>query len=179
MKMRNLFLILALFAGAFLGVAWLIDQLLEVQDEIHSALSTHSLSEYHNSSSCGRCFELAPTTLASGEVVSACPLSGPTPSSTPTPEWSCPEQPTGIPPTGTRDPEVTFTPRPDPTSTPVPTGTPLDTTTPVPTVTNAPPTEAPTVRPKYNRGLGNGCEGGDPGNSTAQPGNAGERNESC
>ena len=47
------------------------------------------------------------------------------------------------------------------------------TTTPVPT---EPPPE-PTKKPKCNRGLGNGSEGCDPGNSGGKPGSAGEDNE--
>ena len=57
---------------------------------------------------------------------------------------------------------------PDPSETPPPTETP-----PPPT----PPTEEPTEKPKCNRGLGNGSENCDPGNSGGKPGAAGEDNE--
>jgi hypothetical protein len=49
--------------------------------------------------------------------------------------------------------------------------------------TERPPTEVPTKEPtpepteKCNRGLGNGSEGCDPGNSGGKPGAAGEGNE--
>ena len=51
--------------------------------------------------------------------------------------------------------------------------------TPVPTETKEPtPTETPVPpKPKCNRGLGNGSEGCDPGNSGGKPGAAGEDNE--
>jgi len=39
------------------------------------------------------------------------------------------------------------------------------------------PTPEPTKKPKCNRGLGNGSEGCDPGNSGGKPGSAGEGNE--
>ena len=55
---------------------------------------------------------------------------------------------------------------PDPTPTPDPTKEP----TPVPS-----PTEAP--KEACNRGLGNGSEDCDPGNSGGKPGSAGEDNE--
>ncbi len=38
-------------------------------------------------------------------------------------------------------------------------------------------TPEPTEKPKCNRGLGNGAENCDPGNSGGKPGNAGESNE--
>ena len=47
--------------------------------------------------------------------------------------------------------------------------------TPVPTP--APTSVPPTERPPCNRGLGNGAEGCDPGNSSGRPGAAGEQNE--
>ena len=40
-----------------------------------------------------------------------------------------------------------------------------------------PPTPEPTEKPKCNRGLGNGSENCDPGNSGGKPGAAGEDNE--
>lgn len=52
-----------------------------------------------------------------------------------------------------------------------------------PTATVPPPDSTPTPRPepttkpKCNRGLGNGAEGCDPGNSGGKPGSAGEGNE--
>ena len=46
--------------------------------------------------------------------------------------------------------------------------------TPEPT---PPPTETPEPKPKCNRGLGNGSEDCDPGNSGGKPGAAGEDNE--
>jgi len=48
--------------------------------------------------------------------------------------------------------------------------------TPVPVPTEK-PTEQPTEQPKCNRGLGNGSENCDPGNSGGKPGSAGEDNE--
>ena len=39
------------------------------------------------------------------------------------------------------------------------------------------PTQEPTEKQKCNRGLGNGSEGCDPGNSGGKPGSAGEENE--
>ena len=59
----------------------------------------------------------------------------------------------------TRIPDETPVP---PTNTPIP-----------PTDTPVPPTE----KPKCNRGLGNGSENCDPGNSGGKPGAAGEDNE--
>ena len=58
----------------------------------------------------------------------------------------------------------------------------IETPTPVPSKepTPVPPTETPippTEKPKCNRGLGNGPEGCDPGNSGGKPGSAGEGNE--
>lgn len=53
------------------------------------------------------------------------------------------------------------------TETPAPTPTP-------PTETPSPPGPTPTKKPKCNRGLGNGAEGCDPGNSAGKPGSAGE-----
>lgn len=53
-------------------------------------------------------------------------------------------------------------------------------TPPPPTDTPVPPTETPvppTEKPKCNRGLGNGSEDCDPGNSGGKPGAAGEDNE--
>jgi len=56
-----------------------------------------------------------------------------------------------------------------------------DIPTPVPTEESTkepPPTETPAPsKPKCNRGLGNGSEGCDPGNSGGKPGAAGEDNE--
>ena len=46
-----------------------------------------------------------------------------------------------------------------------------------PTDTPVPPTPEPTEKPKCNRGLGNGSENCDPGNSGGKPGAAGEDNE--
>ena len=52
------------------------------------------------------------------------------------------------------------------------------TPTPDPTPTPPPePTPEPTPKPKCNRGLGNGSENCDPGNSGGKPGAAGEGNE--
>jgi len=62
----------------------------------------------------------------------------------------------------------------EPTS--VPTDEPNPTPPPNPTPTDFPdPTKTP--KPKCNRGLGNGSEGCDPGNSGGKPGSAGEDNE--
>ena len=59
---------------------------------------------------------------------------------------------------------------------PVPTEEPINEPTPVPpTETPVPPTEAP--KEACNRGLGNGSEDCDPGNSGGKPGAAGEDNE--
>ena len=43
--------------------------------------------------------------------------------------------------------------------------------------TDVPPTDIPTEKPNCNRGLGNGAENCDPGNSGGKPGSAGEDNE--
>ena len=62
------------------------------------------------------------------------------------------------------------------TPTDIPTKEPTDVPpekTPTPEPTLPPPPE----KPKCNRGLGNGPEGCDPGNSTGKPGAAGEDNE--
>lgn len=57
---------------------------------------------------------------------------------------------------------------PDPTPNPTPNPTPDPTPDPTP---------IPTEKPKCNRGLGNGSENCDPGNSGGKPGSAGEDNE--
>lgn len=82
----------------------------------------------------------------------------------------------------TATPPATETPRtPEPTDPPESTSTPRPTNTvPAPTNTSSPePTNPPqpTERVKCDRGLGNGATNCDPGNSTPQPGGAGERNE--
>ena len=64
--------------------------------------------------------------------------------------------------------EPTSEPSPTPVSTPVETLVPTE--TPVPS-----PTEAP--KAACNRGIGNGSEDCDPGNSGGKPGSAGEDNE--
>ncbi len=69
-----------------------------------------------------------------------------------------------------------------PTNTPGPTATPTPwlTATPEPTPTLEPtdiPQPTPTAKVKYNRGIGNGPDGGDPGNSGGKPGEAGEVHE--
>ncbi len=84
--------------------------------------------------------------------------SQPTPQATPTPG-----------PTETPRPTATVG-EPTPTEKPVPSPTPK----PEPTATDSPP---PTEKPKCNRGLGNGSEGCDPGNSGGNPGSAGEGHE--
>ena len=57
-----------------------------------------------------------------------------------------------------------------------PTKDPTPPPTKEPTEEPTPPPE-PTEKPKCNRGLGNGAEGCDPGNSGGKPGAAGEDNE--
>lgn len=74
--------------------------------------------------------------------------------------------PTATPTHGT-PPPATRTPEPDNTSEP--------SSTDVPPSTEMPP--EPTDKPKCNRGLGNGSEECDPGNSGGKPGSAGENNE--
>ena len=65
-------------------------------------------------------------------------------------------------------PKETHTPQPTPTDKPQPTPTEKPDPTPKPTKTE---------KPKCNRGLGNGSENCDPGNSGGKPGKAGEDNE--
>ena len=55
--------------------------------------------------------------------------------------------------------------------------TPVPTDEPTREPTPPPPTETPEPKPKCNRGLGNGSEDCDPGNSGGKPGAAGEDNE--
>ena len=55
--------------------------------------------------------------------------------------------------------------------------TPVPPETPTKEPTPPPPTETPEPKPKCNRGLGNGSEDCDPGNSGGKPGAAGEDNE--
>lgn len=64
--------------------------------------------------------------------------------------------------------EVQYVSTPNPTATPV-----------IPTKTPVIPTPRPTPEEKEscNRGLGNGAESCDPGNSGKKPGSAGEENE--
>ena len=65
-----------------------------------------------------------------------------------------------------------------PVPTKEPTKEPTNEPTPVPpTPTPEPTLPPPPEKPKCNRGLGNGSEGCDPGNSGGKPGAAGEDNE--
>lgn len=83
--------------------------------------------------------------------------------------------------------EVLPTDTPAPAATPVacsvptlehsPTPSPVPTQTPDSTATPPGPSPTPRSKDACNRGLGNGPEACDPGNSTPRPGNAGERNE--
>ena len=70
-------------------------------------------------------------------------------------------------------PRPTDIPGPTPTDAPNPTPT----NVPQPTPTSPPPEPTPEPKPACNRGLGNGPEDCDPGNSGGKPGNAGEDNE--
>ena len=65
--------------------------------------------------------------------------------------------------------ETCYVPTPDPTATPI-IPPPVPTATPTPEATDT-PEEA------CNRGIGNGAENCDPGNSGGKPGSAGEDNE--
>ena len=118
--------------------------------------------------SCGLVEVAAVATPTPTETLPVCQITpgGPEVTVEPTDTHTSPtEQPTNLP---------TDTPPPGPTATPEPTDLPK----PTPTVE---PTDVPeptrTPKPKCNRGLGNGAEGCDPGNSGGQPGGAGEDNE--
>ena len=63
--------------------------------------------------------------------------------------------------------EVEYVPTPNPTTTPI-------IPPPLPTAT---PEATPTLKESCNRGIGNGAEECDPGNSGGKPGAAGEDNE--
>ena len=65
--------------------------------------------------------------------------------------------------------EVRYAPTPNPTATPI-IPPPFPTSTPTPEATDTP-------KEACNRGLGNGAESCDPGNSGKKPGSAGEENE--
>ena len=101
-----------------------------------------------------------------------CPTCGPVPTATrqkpapsATPSPTVQQTPTEFPPSQT------------PTSvgpTATPTHVPSETPRPEPTATHPAP---PTKKPACNRGLGNGSEDCDPGNSGGKPGSAGEDNE--
>ncbi len=112
-------------------------------------------------------------TLAACQVDTATPQleSTATPGVSPTPTERDPQEtPTSDPTLGPTPTVPTTTPTPVVTDT-TPTVIPSSTPTPEPTATHTPP---PTEKPKCNRGLGNGSEGCDPGNSGGKPGGAGE-----
>lgn len=113
---------------------------------------------------CPACCVVEPTPVQGCVAFTATP--------TATPEATGTPAPTERAPTATPTPVIQPTPtRIVPTLTPVsPTATPRPTEQPTPR-----PTPVPTVEvEKCNRGLGNGSEECDPGNSGGQPGKAGE-----
>ena len=136
-----------------------------------------------------------PGTVGSGQVgegevaypsldqACTCPVGLPIPSPTPvpcdlaTPSDAITSHSSHTEPDAQATPTPTVPPVPAPTSTSehsgeTPTSVSRPTFTPEPTATHPASTKAP-----CNRGLGNGPELCDPGNSTPRPGAAGERNE--
>lgn len=100
------------------------------------------------------------------DCVSYCVDESPRATSTSYPYTLTPET-TGIP---TEEPTATSTPDiPDPSSTPTPVR-PTD----IPSTPTSSPEPEPTMETACNRGIGNGAEGCDPGNSAGKPGRAGE-----